>query len=216
MTKILESLIDIKKFRSILCLNGEIPERVFFETDLPIIAADGAANKLVNHGIKPHAIIGDLDSVHDHIRDTHHTIHYADQNSNDYQKSLAYLEKNNLLPAIVVGIDGGYLDHALNNVNIFMQTDSVLYAPPLIGMVINAGEKKILTPLKNTKISLIGFPHAEISSNGLKWELHKQSLTFPGVNSCFNRCQANEIEIIAHQGTLLILIYLSAIDDAGL
>jgi len=216
MTKALESLIDIKKFRSILCLNGDMPERVFFETTLPIIAADGAANTLVKQGIKPHAIIGDLDSVYDHIRYEHHTVQDSDQNTNDYQKSLVYLEKNKLLPAIVVGINGGYLDHVLNNMNIFMQSDSILYAPPLIGMVIKAGEQKILTLPKNTKISLIGFPHAEVSTKGLKWELHNQSLTLPGINSCFNRCLANEIELMTHQGTLLIMIYLSAIVDAGM
>ena len=37
-----------KKFRSILCLDGDLPDKRFFEEfRIPIKAADGAANKLL-------------------------------------------------------------------------------------------------------------------------------------------------------------------------
>ena len=40
-----------------------------------------------------------------------------DQNSSDFQKAMKYLESQNLLPTIILGISGGYIDHILNNIN---------------------------------------------------------------------------------------------------
>ena len=56
--------IDLKQYKSVLCLNGDLPKASFFrEMDLPIIAADGAANYLIKNDILPEVIIGDLDSI---------------------------------------------------------------------------------------------------------------------------------------------------------
>lgn len=209
---------NLSEYRSILCLNGILPESSFFQNvTLPIIAADGAANSLHLLGIDPELIIGDLDSVRPLIRDQNKILHIPEQSTCDYQKSLHYLKENNLLPAIVVGINGGYLDHILNNINIFLETDSILYAPPLMGLVLkNKSEHEFTLPL-NTKISLMGIPSAVISSTGLKWELNKSSLSFPGTNSCFNRTKNETINIKSEKGSALILIYLEpAIDDGDL
>ena len=52
------------KFKSILCLDGELPSAAFFFFfTLPIIAADGAANTLMQMGVLPQIVIGDLDSI---------------------------------------------------------------------------------------------------------------------------------------------------------
>lgn len=203
-------------YRSILCLNGDLPERSFFlNANLPIIAADGAANSLHQLGISPQIIIGDLDSVTASIREKNNVLYCPDQHSSDFQKSLQYLKENELLPAIVVGINGGYLDHILNNINIFLETDSVLYAPPMMGYVLKENAYKVFSLPLNTKISLMGIPSASITSNGLKWELNEFTLSFPGNNSCFNRTLKSSIQIQVHQGSALILIYKEPAEDAG-
>ncbi len=210
------SRFDLSLYRSVLCLNGILPEVSFFkELNLPIIAADGAADSLDELGLSPEIIIGDLDSVSPSIREQNKTLHNPDQSTNDYQKSLSYLKENNLLPSIVVGINGGHLDHVLNNINIFLETDSLLYAPPLIGFVLKPQTDQKLTLPLNTKISLIGIPFASVSSTGLKWELDHLSLAFPGTNSCFNRTQQSTIQLNVHQGSVLVLIYLEPAIDAG-
>lgn len=216
MSMITLEIHDLDTYKSILCLNGELPEKSFFtRLNLPIIAADGAANTLNHMGIRPHMITGDLDSVAPHLLASHDHLHLPEQHTNDYQKCLHYMQEKALLPSIVVGINGGHLDHVLNNINIFMDGNCLLYAPPISGLVLKETSTWTGTLPENTKISLIGIPSAVVSSQGLKWELHHTELTFPGQTSCFNRTQLTQIELKVHQGSVLVLIYNRATHDAG-
>lgn len=201
-------MLHFNDYKSILCLNGSLPPASFFDCSLPIIAADGAANSLMQLGIKPHLVIGDLDSIKPELLTQLKTLHRPDQNFCDHEKSLTYLAENNLLPAIVVGVNGGYLDHILNNINLFLTGHNVLYAPPLLGYVLQKNEEKKLNLPLETKISLIGVPSAIVDTKGLKWELHQYALSFPGKNSCFNRTINETIDIKVKNGTLLLFIEL--------
>lgn len=202
-------------YGSVLCLNGELPCSGFFkDLNLPIIALDGAANTLMEMGIEPSIVIGDLDSIKPEHLAVLKTLHKPDQNTSDFQKSMQYLKEHNLLPAIILGVNGGYLDHILHNVNIFLDTESVCYAPPLVCYGLKrAGHFKL--PI-HTKISLIGIPRAVVSTRGFKWELTDAILEFPGVNSTFNRTAKEDISIQVHRGNILVMVYLQEMVDAGL
>lgn len=200
-------MINLEAYRSILCLDGTLPEPHFFQSKLPIIAADGAANTLLEMGIKPDIVIGDLDTFEPELHPSIKTFYHEDQNFCDYEKSLQYLKKHNLLPCVVVGVNGGYLDHILNNINIFLQYNLVFYAPPLYGELIKEYSTKTYNLPLYTKISLIGIPEATVSSQGLQWELTQANFSFPGKNSCFNRTTQEKIQITVHTGQVLALIY---------
>lgn len=209
--------ISLDRFKSILCLNGALPSYQFFkELNVPIIAADGAANTLNALGINPDLIIGDLDSVNPRVRANSNVLYKPNQDTSDYQKCLLYLKEQQLLPAIVVGVTGGCLDHILNNINIFLTTDCILYAPPIIGFVLKAPMNQSHSLPKNTKISLIGMPNATVTSQGLEWELDRAELCFPGSNSCFNRTTKPTVKLTVHQGSALVLIYTEPSIDAGI
>jgi len=213
----MQNKIDFSLYRSILCLNGCLPEPSFFHrANLPVIAADGAANQLIKSEIPFELIIGDLDSVDAGIRAHHPFLYCYDQNSNDFQKSLTYLDEKQLLPAVVVGVNGGYLDHILNNISIFLETNSLLYAPPLLGYVIKEESHQQLKLPLNTKLSLMGMPYAEVKTKGLFWELDKHQLSFPGTNSCFNRTIDPTIHISVVKGVALLLVYEKTIEDGAL
>jgi len=203
----ISTLINYQEYRSILCLNGTLPEADFFNCDLPIIAADGAANMLMKMGVKPDLVVGDLDGVDASLLDQVESLYIYDQNFCDYEKALDYLESKNLLPCIVVGLNGGCLDHILNNVNIFMRSSNVLYAPPLYGCTLSKGKYKSFDLPLDTKISIIGIPAAEVTTQGFKWDLKSSQLSFPGVSSCFNRSVEDTVQIKVHDGRILILIY---------
>ncbi|MBY0293357.1 MAG: thiamine diphosphokinase [Alphaproteobacteria bacterium] len=194
-------------YKSILCLNGDLPPRDFFETlSLPIIAADGAANKLHKLGITPNVVIGDLDSIDPHLEVER--IYMEDQSRCDYEKSMDYLTHHGLLPTVIVGSSGGDLDHILNNINVFMTCPSgnLLYAPPLYGSVISQPQTFLRLPIY-TKVSLIGLPQARLITQGLKWDLTNQTLCFPGFNACFNRTNENRISIQVLEGQILFLAH---------
>lgn len=208
--------IEAENYRSVLALNGELPSRDFFDAiRLPIIAADGAVNSLDASGIKPKAVVGDLDSARPELLEDLEVVYLPDQNSCDFEKALSYMGESNLLPTIVLGINGEYIDHVLNNMHIFLKNSSIFYAPPIVGHLIKEGEEKSFTLPINTKISIFGLPSAEVSSKGLKWGLEHAALAFPTNSSAFNRTCADEVFIEAHAGVLLVLIYLEKIEDCG-
>ena len=205
-----------QQYRSIVVLNGEIPSSSFFKRDIPIIAVDGGANKLLSIGVKPDLVVGDLDSVNPDLRANLNTIYLPDQDYCDFSKAMAHLKTVKLLPSIVPGITGGAIDHILQNINIFLSTGSIFYtpSPPMVGYILQKSITHFSLP-KDTKISLLGMPTAQISTKGLKWELCLNKLAFPGKNSCFNRSLGNKLSIEVHSGICLAMVYLEAVDDAA-
>lgn len=198
-------------FKSVLCLDGELPSAEFFsQMALPVIATDGAANKLVAMNVLPRMTIGDLDSIDSQLLQQLETLHRPDQNACDYQKAIEYMQAENLLPAIICGINGGSLDHILNNINLFMQSSNLLYTKEVIGHVLHEGDKQQYHLPIRTKISCLGIPNAVMTSTGLEWELNYYLTTFPGANSCFNRTNSPEINLHVEAGTALILIHCDA------
>ncbi|GHT88280.1 thiamine pyrophosphokinase [Alphaproteobacteria bacterium] len=204
-----------RDYKSILCLNGELPSYEFFENfDLPIIAADGAANYLTEIGIEPSIIIGDMDSVNKNLLLIGKYIESKDQNYCDFEKSIDYIKKNNLEPTIIFGINGGCLDRILNNLNIFSKIDATLYCDDMFGFATSSNIEMTL-PL-NTKISIFGLPKCLISTRGLKWELDDSILSFPDFSSCCNRSIIPKISFKILSGKTLIFIYTVPIFDAGI
>ncbi len=205
-------------YKSILCLNGDIPDASFFSLaeKVPLISADGAANALIAQGLIPNIIIGDLDSVQRKLLEIIPYIHAYDQDYCDYEKCIHYMEAHDLLPTLIVGINGKRLDHILNNVNIFIQMkgNHLFYAPPFYGLVLHeTGENRDLDKCSisiktqpNTTISLLGMPSARAVSRGLKWELDGLKLSFPGKTSCLNQTITHEVKLQVLQGTMLVLI----------
>ena len=196
------------KYKSILCLNGDLPEKAFFESfsHLPIIAADGAANKLNKIGVNFLVAIGDMDSINPDLQVQ--KIYHADQNLCDFEKALNYLESLNFLPSIILGMNGGEFDHVLNNTSVFMMNkyENIFYAAPLYGVKLNKDLNNIHLPV-NTKVSIIGMPNAVITTQGLKWNLHKHQLSFPGFNSCLNISTSNNLQVQLFDGDAIFMAH---------
>jgi thiamine pyrophosphokinase len=201
-------------YRSLLCLSGTLPRRDFFlHFDLPIIAADGASNLLLRRGIAADVIIGDWDSVKEPIAERTKKIVIKDQSFSDFQKALRFTQENHLLPSIVLGINGGHIDHILNNVGILAQTDSIGYTAP--NLCFSLRNHLALNLPIGTKLSLFGMPFGRISTYGLRWELENQELCFSGYTSCFNRTVAEWVTFDIHGGAIFLVIYLSDEVDEG-
>jgi thiamine pyrophosphokinase len=208
-------IVKFDEYRSVLCLHGTLPDHKFFQKiQLPIIAADGAANSLATMGIIPHMIIGDLDSVRQDLLVDGKFIKLGDQNSSDFEKALNYLEDHSLLPSVILGMNGGYMDHILNNINIFARTNSIFLGENVMGLMLRGTH--VFNLEIGTKLSLFGIPKCCIRTEGLKWNLTMEELIFPGFNSCFNRTRSESVHIHIASGTALLVVYTSTIVDAGL
>lgn len=209
--KLLQTLTQ--GYRSIICLHGDLPYEFLRKSALPIIAADGAANELYMQHINPAVVVGDLDSADEFIQKHFRCVQVEDQNFCDFEKALDFVRSNpELSPAIITGINGGFLDHILNNLRIFSQTDFLYFSSDMVGFVLKSFIELEL-PM-NAKISIFGAPSALVYSKGLRWELNYQ-LNFFENNSCGNRAIAPKISLNVGEGRALVLIYLNEIKDRG-
>ena len=204
--------IDWATYRSVLCLNGELPFEFLKHTTLALIAADGAANALIANGLEPSMIVGDCDSVRTELLQQYPHVRDRSQDTTDFEKAFAYLKKENLLPTIVVGMSGGCLDRILSNVLIFSQTNALFLSDTQIGFSLTG--RKTFDWEVDTKVSLFGCPHAIVTSHGLKWELNCTELTFGGFQSCSNRVQTSPLTLEV-EGKILVFAYRCTVKDAG-
>jgi thiamine pyrophosphokinase len=211
------NLVDVEQYKSVICLNGELPAKSFFDClTLPIIATDAAANYLYDNGIGFEIVTGDMDGVRQSVlSSSKRNVTLPDQNLSDFQKTLEFSFDNGLLPAIVLGVSGGYIDHIINNLDSFCRTDdNVFLAGEIAGFKLSSSRGLKLEI--GTKISIIGFPRCKISTSGLKWELRDRDLCYPGYNSFFNRVAAEDVEINILSGCAVVMIYLQDVMDYGL
>jgi thiamine pyrophosphokinase len=200
-------------YKSILCLNGSLGYDLIKKINLPVVAVDGATNALIENGIEPEIIIGDLDSVNDDLLRGRRHLKIESQDNTDFEKALDFIEKKSMSPSIVMGVGGGYLDHIFGNISIFSRTKFVAISDSTVFMVIDGC--KILNIPINTKISIFGMPSCLITSKGLKWELKDHYLSMTGQTSQSNRASAPKVELDVLMGKALVFIYTETISDAG-
>ncbi|MDR1551251.1 MAG: thiamine diphosphokinase [Holosporaceae bacterium] len=208
---------DLSKYRSILCLSGDLKgsllRDITTERSLPLVAADGAANTLIQNGLSPSVIIGDLDSVDEQALRGRSYLKIESQDSSDFEKALDYVERQSLTPTIIVGINGGYVDRVLENISIFSKTKFLAITKGIVIMMAD-GRKNLEVPI-GTKISIFGIPYCILKSTGLKWELDGAKLFIGGPNSCCNRTIYEEVLLEIWEGRAMIFVYTEIILDAG-
>ncbi len=115
-----------KKF--LLVANGEVDEELLKlvnhkEFD-QIVAADGGAKKLLQFGVVPHVVVGDLDSLSQQDFEklaTAQILHRPSQELNDLEKALIYCLEQRVEHVVLLGITGGRTDHTLNNFSVLMR-----------------------------------------------------------------------------------------------
>ena len=160
---------------------------------LPIVdqfvAVDGGADHLIDAGILPAAVIGDLDSLSAHARATFadKLHHIPEQATTDFEKSLTRVDA----PLVIaVGFTGGRMDHVLAVLNVLARYQSravILLDEVDICFVARLGETRIAPPI-GTRISLMPFPLAacKVTATGLRWPFADQDMHPTGFISSSN------------------------------
>jgi len=204
----------LPKCRSVLCLDGALPYGRIRQIGLPILAADGAANRLIRHGLEPEIILGDLDSVDPDLLPGRRFLKIPDQDTGDFEKALLLAERESLAPVAVTGLGGGDLDHIWGNFGILSRTHACFFSQNLVGMMIDKIFRSDILPL-HTKISLFGAPQCTMRSRGLRWELEGRVLSVGGAMSLGNRTCCPSIELQVLSGKAMVLIHTEDVRDAG-
>lgn len=178
----------------LIVLNGEPPEASLLawrakEADY-IAAADGGAHALLDAGLKPDLIVGDMDSFAPETlvpSDAHpQVLREPDQDSTDFEKALRNLPTDAPPEQIILlGATGGRSDHFLTNLLVASEI------PEETRVALDAGDEFIerVTPArpvrivgrKGSVVSLLPLATAEgVTTEGLRWEL-KDARMAPGL-----------------------------------
>ena len=137
----------IQNFRTIILANGDFPKhpiplQLLYEAE-EIICCDGAAQTLLNAGLEPDFIIGDLDSVSEELKKRFASIliHQAEQETNDLTKAVQFCVDSKRTDITILGATGKREDHTLGNlslladyakkVNVQLLTDHGVFTPLL-------------------------------------------------------------------------------------
>jgi len=203
----------MKKEKIILVLNGEIPKKNELTSILKkydkIICADGAANKTIKANIKPDFILGDLDSLQNDIINNNATniIELPDQNLNDFQKILIWLQSKDYKTIDIIGMDGKRIDHTISNFSIILEQISNfnLTIFTASGIFYTIESQKTFKNVYNKYFSIFS-PNKDnrINSLGLKYELKDKTLNNIQAGA-LNFANQNEVRIKTEQ-TILIFI----------
>ena len=212
MGKLEKISFSFDSFDAILCINGILPHKSKFEElyGVPVIAADGAANQLMQDGVKLNYIVGDLDSLDMNEFNKHYLpnvlVKDADQDTNDFEKCLQFCESLELRNILLFGIHGYLLEHTLNNWSVLKRYSKVL------NITVFDDERYAFTINKSCEIefddletvSLIPQTSCTITTKGFEWNLDNETLTMGSREGARNEVKGSKVQIILHTGELLL------------
>lgn len=146
-----------------------------------IICCDGAAEKLVAHGLEPGIIIGDLDSVSPALRERYASIlvHDADQETNDLTKALNWCVGNGIREVAILGATGIREDHTLGNISLLEDYNRIIKATMLTdtGRFMVCDRSVTISSRPGQQVSVFSIDNKlKVTSSGLKFPLNNLAL----------------------------------------
>ncbi len=175
-----------------------------------IVAADGGANHALRAGLRPLAVIGDMDSLTSAARtafaDILHPV--AEQDSTDFDKCLMRVKAPLIMAA---GFLGGRLDHTFSVLGVLARRSAchvVLVSRDDVCVLLPQGSSQWhLTP--GDRAALLPLGAARVSSRGLRWDLDAQRMSPDGLVSSSNAV-AQALVTVEVTGPVLLTLPLAA------
>ena len=195
----------------VIVANGEFPTHSIplgiLDKSTSILACDGAANTLIDHGIIPDIIIGDLDSLSNEnkLKYKDRIIKIEDQSQNDLRKAINYAKNNNIDNIFILGATGKREDHLIGNIfslleykdlNIKLFTNSGMFS------CIHKSQK--LESFKGQQVSIFTSDNTiKITSNNLKYNFNTNSISSIYLGT-LNESISDDFKLSISHGSLLI------------
>ncbi len=178
-----------------------------------VLAADGGANHLARIGVRPAAVVGDLDSIRPGVRrwvGEERIVARPDQDSTDLHKTLAYaFDEREVQRVTVLAATGGRLDHAIENLALLArwadrgevelrdEEHRIVAVSGTFSAAAAAGAAVSLMPLGRCE---------RVWTQGLRWELDGEPLDLAGRTSVSNIADREEIEVRVEGGIVLVFL----------
>ncbi len=178
----------------------------------PLLAADGGANHLARIGLRPKAVIGDLDSVSPPTRNwlgEEVFVHRPDQNRTDLDKAVEYAFSELALDRLtVLAALGGRIDHDLGNLGLLAR--------------LAVGEKLVFSSSEHRTLAVTGElsmearpgetwsfwtydPAIRVTIEGVRWPVERTALDAGGRPSISNVALHDTVRVHAEGGAVIVM-----------
>jgi len=159
--------------------NHPLPLQILYESKT-IICTDGSANLLIDKGINPNVIIGDMDSLLiDNKAFSGQFIKDSNQENTDLEKAFEWCIKNNVKTINVLGASQQREDHSITNLYLLLtycDAINLTYVTDYFSITCHEGNR-IFSSFKNQIVSILPVKHIQdISTENLKYNLSDEEL----------------------------------------
>jgi len=201
--------------RALLTGNGEVSSELLKKLSKNhtfLAAADGGADKLLEAGIMPDAVVGDLDSVSAGARKkipAERFFFVDNQNNTDLEKALTFLTARGCKACTLVGFTGGRKDFSAGNL-----TTLFAFADKMDLCVLSDGwtifpltRTRSFACEKGKRVSLIVLQTCQnVSLKGLKFPLKNTRLSFGTTRTLSNETTCKRFTISLKSGKMLVYV----------
>ena len=204
--------IDLYQPEAVIVANGEFPSASVMHRWIDraplVISLDGAANRLLQLGYRPHLIIGDGDSIQPGLAERHEVefIRVDEQETNDLSKAVRYLHRRGCRQLMMLGITGRRDDHTLGNISLlvyYLQMDIKAVAATDWGTFIPCRGNALLKTTKGQHVSLFNFRATGFKSNDLVYPPYDTTMLWQGT---LNEAKSDHLSIQAEGDYLVYLV----------
>ncbi|MGP3697449.1 thiamine diphosphokinase [Rhodobacter sp. NSM] len=179
-----------------------------------LVAADSGADSALRLGRVPEAVIGDMDSLSEHGRESlgARVHHLPEQETTDFDKCLRNIEAPFVL---ALGVAGARIDHGLAVMNVLVRRkepvcllvgpqDVLFHAPPDLRLRLGVGDRLSLFPLAPVRGE----------SRGLRWPIDGIDFAPDGRIGTSNAVSESEVRLSFDRPGMLVILPRTRLDAA--
>ena len=202
----------LQDYKTIILANGAFPQAKiplsYLHSADRIICCDGAITNLLQIGLEPDYIVGDLDSISDASKERFSTIlhHNPDQETNDLTKAVQFCAEHNWKEITILGATGKREDHSIGNLSLLtdyaeyvqvqLLTDYGVFVPQLKSAQYESYPKQ--------QVSIFSLsPTTLFSSSGLVYPLEERVFS-SWWQGTLNEAAGNSFSIKMNKGKVLV------------
>jgi thiamine pyrophosphokinase len=178
----------------------------------PLLATDGGANHLARLGLRPKAVVGDLDSISDATRawlGEDRMVHQPDQDRTDLDKALAYVfDEFGITHLTVLAALGGRTDHDLGNLGLLARRamgERLVFKTEEQQVLAVAGEADLAAKPGETWSFWTFDPVVRVSVEGVRWPLVDAEICAGSTLTISNEAVSDKVHIKARDGSVIVL-----------
>lgn len=178
----------------------------------PLLAADGGADHLARLGLRPAAVIGDLDSISPETRawlGEESLIERPNQDRTDLDKALEYAFENlGVEHVTVIAALGGRVDHELGNLGLLARLamgERLVFEGADHRVLAIAGEATLAAHPGETWSFWTFDPFVRVTVVGVRWPLENAAIDVGGRPSISNQATKEEVRIRTTGGAVIVM-----------